>query len=267
MALPDADWLSIAQRLPVHSTRRVFHGRETRPNLVVGHEPSHYWAYCQSCKEGGKVVKDHVLVTGNKAPVASTSLSLPRDMVQVRKADTFVLGSIARFLASKHVDALYLPELWYSAERKRLLLQTEQGWLGRDLTGTSHQKWLTYTAGVRYLGAPADHTVLVEDAFSWYKVTRALQTVPSSRSLSCVCLLGTELNPRLTCALSETATSVHFLLDGDDAGKAGARRGTRALRPFGVQCSTRLPPEGCDPKDLTIAEIRKLCVEASSLNC
>lgn len=257
MALPDSEWLHLAQRLPVGSTGRYRHLRESRPNLVVGHESSHYWAYCQACKEKGKVTKDHVLVTGVKAPATSASLSLPRDLIRVGSADLFTRESIAHFLARKSMDMLYMPDLWYSAERKRLLIKTKQGWIGRDLTGNSPQKWLTYSAGCVYLANEiTQHVILVEDAFSWIKTAYAISTIPS---WSCVCLLGTELRPRLLNNLiRQSVSSVHLLLDGDKAGWAGAARAKRLLAPY-IKSSVGCSPEGLDPKDLQLAQLRELC--------
>lgn len=258
MALPDSEWLHLAQRLPVGSTGRYQHLRESRPNLKVGHESTHYWAYCQACKEGGKVMKDHVLVTGTKAPAASTDLSLPRDMIQLDKADLFTQESIARFLASKNMDMLYMPPLWYSSERKRLLLKTKQGWIGRDLTGNSNQKWLTYSAGCLYLADTiTQHVILVEDTFSWLKTNRVLSSTPQT---SCVCLLGTEVRPILLNALlTSQVQSVRFMLDGDTAGHSGAVRGVRLLKPYVASCSITCAPWGSDPKDMKFAELRELC--------
>jgi hypothetical protein len=269
MALPMEEWLHLAQRLPVGSTSRTFHGRETRPNLIVGHEHSHYWAYCQACKEGGKQTKDHVLVTGTKAPATSTDLSLPRDLIMVSKCDLFTQESIAHFLAKKCMDMLYMPELWYSAERKRLLLHTKQGWIGRDLTGNSHQKWLTYSRGCDYLcNNMAPNVVLVEDAFSWIKVDHALSsllttshTVSTPPVWSAACLLGTEVRPSLLNRLLSAGTNtVMFLLDGDTAGYRGATRGVRLLKPFLNSVRSTHPPPGLDPKDMQLRELRRLCL-------
>ena len=258
MALPDAEWLPIAQRLPVGTTRRVLHRRESRPNLIIGHEHGHYWAYCQACKEGGKQAKTHVLVTGAKAPVNSTSLSLPTDMVRLDRCDLFTQESIAAFLARKGMDLLFMPPVHYSADRKRLLIQTKQGWIGRDLTGNSPQKWLTYSYGCVYLAdAIKQHVIFTEDAFSWIKVS---YTVATSPHWSCVCLLGTELRPKLLNEmLRRGVTSTHFFLDGDAAGAAGAKRGVRLLRPYFKSSRIGCAPQGMDPKDMPLARIREWC--------
>lgn len=258
MSLPDDEWLHLAQRLPVGATMRFRHRNERRPNLVVGHETGHYWAYCQACHDKGKVAKDHVLVTGVKAPVTSTSLSLPRDLIRVDTADLFTRESIAHFLARKSMDMLYMPELWYSAERKRLLIKTKQGWIGRDLTGASPQKWLTYSAGCHYLAdSITQHVILVEDAFSWIKTAYAISTTPN---WSCVCLLGTEIRPQLLNNLiQQSVSSVHLLLDGDGAGSRGSLRGMRLLKPFVPKCSIGCAPGGLDPKDMQLRQLRELC--------
>lgn len=254
MALPNEDWLSVAQRLPVGGTRRVVHGRESRANLVIGHESSHYWAYCQRCKEGGKVMKEHVLITGRTAPPTSTNLDLPRDMRKLTSLSEFEQMSIAGFLVRKNMDPMYLPELWYSAERKRLLMQANSVWIGRDLTERSHQKWLHYRR-LAYLlsGEPRRGVVLVEDPFSWFKLRYALR----GDGPAVACMLGTAVRRELQLALVRAGcTRAGFYTDGDAAGHEGARAGARALQAFGIR-SHRIPiPEGKDPKDLTLKELR-----------
>lgn len=233
--------------------------------MVIGHEQAHYWAYCQACKRGAKVLKDHVLVTGTKAPAASTDLSLPRDLLSLDRADQFTQESIAAFLARKGMDLLFMPPVHYSAERKRLLIQTRQGWVGRDLTGNSKQKWLTYSAGCTYLADKiTPHVILVEDAFSWIKTSYSVMTSPES---SVVCLLGTEIRPALlNTMLRQKVSSVHLCLDGDQAGRSGAARGVRLLRPFIKSCRVGLAPEGLDPKDMQLEQLGDWCRLHSPVN-
>lgn len=273
--LPDSEWLHLAKRLGVGSTSRHYHRREGRPNLVVGNTAGKWWAYCQSCKAGGVVEKDHVKITGGKAPESSTHLDLPRDMLPLLELDEFACDSVLHLLAQKSMDQMYLPPLYFSEQRKRVLLDTGQGWLGRDTTGHSPQKWLTYD-GSLYLGshvqdtqasfpvvdmgnagaavqrAPDSTAVVVEDPFSYYKVRWALRDVPE---FTVYCALGTVVRPALRLALVPH-TSVGLFFDGDSAGAVGARREARALRGLGVRAVARCAPEGFDPKDLTIEDIR-----------
>src|SRR5699024_8603718 len=74
------DWLDEAKRLPVGAVTRVQHKRDgsRRPNLVIGHEPDKYWAYCHACKEGGVHTKEHVR-WGERAPAESRRRDIPDD--------------------------------------------------------------------------------------------------------------------------------------------------------------------------------------------
>lgn len=252
--LPDSEWLHLAKKLAVGGTSRHFHRREKRPNLVVGNSAGKWWAYCQSCKAGGVVEKDHVKITGGKAPESSSHLDLPRDMVPILELDEFSRDSVLRLLALKNMDQLYLPPLYFSEQRKRMLLDTGQGWLGRDTTGDSPQKWLTYdeTLWLGSVGHADGTAVVVEDPFSYYKVKWALRDVPQ---FSVSCALGTVVRPAHRLALLP-CTSVILFFDGDRAGDAGARREAKAIRGLGVRAVARCAPEGFDPKDLTIDNIR-----------
>lgn len=259
MALPDEDWLHIAQRLAVGQRTRVHHGRERRPNLVIGNEAGHYWAYCQACRDGGKVQKTHVL-TARVEPPKSRVLSLPDDMVQLQKVEPHTQAMLVRFLASKGVDALYLPALHYTDERKRLLMQVQANtgvvWTGRDVTGASHQKWLVYSraeyvrAGPRM--GPDVPVVLVEDLFSMYKVHWAVPQV------AVVCCLGTGVRPALALEIcTRNPREVLCLFDGDSAGRRASQDAHRLLRPFVRVRHVPLPDEH-DPKNLSINQLQEL---------
>lgn len=253
-------WLSTAKRLPVGGTTRVPHrgDRTMRPNLVIGHDNGHYWAWCQSCQVGGKVVKEHCLTPGKPAPAASQRLDKPRDMVRVRDMLIEEQEGVAAFLARKSMDAMYLPELWFSEERKRILVPTPQGWMGRDSTENSPQKWLTYDRALHLDGGEAGNTaVVVEDTFSYYKVKYAVR----GTGLVPLASLGTRLNDALLLRLM-TFDKVVLFYDGDKAGYAGAERGAKRLRALGVRAEAKCAPEGLDPKDMFIRDIRRhLCLE------
>lgn len=240
-------------------TGRHRHLRETRPNLVVGHEAGKWWAYCQSCKCGAVVEKSHVMVTGATAPQGSTRLDLPSDRVLLRSMDEYAAGAIAGLLAEKNVDALYLPQLWFSEDRKRLLMDTGQGWLGRDTTGRSDQKWLTYD-GTKYLGAgsPDSVAVVVEDPFSYYKVKWALR---EQRGYTVYCALGTVARPVLALKLALHQLCI-FFLDGDAPGYRGADAGVKRMRGLGTKALARCAPVGMDPKDMAAQAIREHLYDA-----
>ena len=167
---------------------------------------------------------------------------------------------VLRFLASKNMDGMYLPDLWYSPSRKRLLLDTGYGWMGRDVTERSPQKWLTYNRQ-KLLGQvprlperiPA---VIVEDAFSWYKVQWAIQKLAEAR-VSVLCALGTGIHDALTLELSNASAAL-FFFDGDAAGYKGAKDGVRRMRAFGVPSKAVHPPVGLDPKDMQCHDIVNL---------
>ena len=259
MRIPEEAWLRKAQRLPVGSTTRVYYERDSRPNLVIGNSPSKWWCYCQKRKAGGVVEKDHVRITGTKAPESSTHLDLPRDMVPLLELDEFSRDAVAGLLAEKNMDQMYLPPVYFSEQRKRMLIDTGQGWLGRDTTGDSHQKWLTY-GGTLYLNdqdCAGRVQVIVEDPFSYYKVLWAMR---GSISIRVACALGTVVRPALVRSLLEgpPAKCVLFF-DGDDAGRDGAKREAHKLRGLGLNGRARPAPDGCDPKDLTIEQIRGYC--------
>lgn len=247
-------WLGQAKAMPIGKTQRIrLHG-DGRPNTVVGNDVDRWWCYCQKRKEGGVVMKDHVLVTGAKAPASSTMLDLPRDRVRVLSMDAYAAQAIAGLLARKGMDMLYLPELWFSEDRKRLLMQTHAGWLGRDTTGNSPQKWLSYSRTL-YLQSDSgsgDFGVVVEDPFSFYKVSWALRGTDAT----VFCALGTEVRDSMALALIRWK-SLLFFMDGDDAGHRGAAKGAKKMRGLGCEAKAKCAPTGYDPKDLTIKQIRE----------
>lgn len=276
--LPDSEWLPLAKKLGVGSTSRHYHRREGRPNLVVGNTVGKWWAYCQSCKAGGVVEKDHVKITGGKAPESSTHLDLPRDSTPILELDEFSRDAVLKLLAEKNMDQMYLPPLYFSEQRKRMLLDTGQGWLGRDTTGHSPQKWLTYdgslylgnhspdpqatlpVVGVGSMGANEQASthprtaIIVEDPFSYYKVLWALRDTPG---VTVYCALGTVVRPTFVRSLLLRPASRHVLFfDGDIAGEVGAKREAHKLRGLGLRAVARCAPAGHDPKDLTIEHIR-----------
>lgn len=254
MALPQDEWLDAAKRQPVGGTGRVRHLRERRPNLIVSNKSDRYSAYCQACKQGGVVMKEHVVITSRKAPPESASLVLPYDMVEVLRADSTIQNAVLGFLASKNMDAEYLPSLWFSKSRCRVLIQHGVEWLGRDTTGASNQKWLTFN-GSNHLRHTTlrRNAVVVEDPFSYYKVQWALR---DDTDVAVFSSLGTAMSDELLLLLIQYS-NVKFFYDDDAAGHRGALCESKRLRALGVDAVARCATEGRDPKDMSIAEIQQ----------
>jgi len=273
--LNNEDWLDAAKKVPVGQQRRMRHGRESRENMVVGNANDRWWAYCQACKCGGVESKTHVLLVDTE-PEESRSLMLPSDMRGLGTLQPHEYNALAGFLASKNMDWLYLPEgTAWSASRQRLMIPSgqqlvmrpwmrvarwEQTWMGRDTSGKSPQKWLTYN-GQHYVGevGGAPLAVLVEDMFSYLKVKHALKSTPLN-AVTVYCTLGTAINDTLFIQLLQNHTHVASLYDGDTAGYEGASRNQLRLMGAGIglrvashlQCA----PDGLDPKDMTLDAIR-----------
>lgn len=253
--LPEKDWLAKAKSLCVGMKDRVYHGSERRPNMVVGNEQDKWWAYCQACKEGGVVLKEHVILTALDGPSPAADLTFPPDLHMLAGSPEEL--PVLRFLASKNMDGMYLPPLRYSPSRKRLLLDTGYGWMGRDVTERSPQKWLTYNrqkllGSVPKLEFPMT-AVIVEDAFSWYKVSWAIRNL-SEAPVRVLCALGTGIHDALVLELSKARNAV-FFFDGDAAGYKGAAEGVKRMRAFNVPSAAVHPPEGLDPKDMQCKRI------------
>lgn len=260
--LPAEDWLEVAKRLPIGMPHRQRHGREIRHNLVIENTAEAYVAYCQACKLGGRIPKEHVRLTG-LPPAASTLMTPPHDMVLLGALPPESRRVIHAFLVSKGVDP-NMPtslgvELWYSESRKRLILRRPGEFeLGRDLTDKSMQKWISYTPSTAYLkhrperGVRPEGAVVVEDPLSFIKVAYVanFDNVPMTVYSS----LGTRLRPALVVELLKHPRVLSFY-DGDAAGAKGGEYNTRQLRAYGVPAKHYCAPGGLDPKDMTHEQI------------
>lgn len=254
MALPQDEWLPQAKRLAIGMKDRVRHLRENRPNLVISNQRDRWTAYCQKCKEGGVVMKDHVLLTGPTV-VTAADLVLPRDIKPVIGSE--FAETVGRFLASKGMMFPYLPKLYYSETARRMLLQDDAGkWHGRDLTGKSDRKWLNY-AHAQFVGTPTVRTAVTEDLFSMYKMRFALRDT----DWSICCALGASCGPASALALKNVRQLV-WAFDGDHAGDEGFKQGQKRMRVFVPKQYRFRPPEGMDPKDMNSDAIRALLEES-----
>lgn len=233
-------------------TVRVYHGRETRPNLVITNDRGQYKAYCQSCKCGDIVTKEHVLLS-ERAPVVPRVLEVPHDLEPSEQSE--FVDVVGAFLAKKGMMFPYLPQTYFSRTQKRMLLQDDAGlWHGRDITGVSSRKWLNYN-DAKFVGTPQDTTVLTEDLFSMHKIRFAMRDRPD---VAVCCTLGAECTLAAALALSKCKNLV-WAYDADKAGDKGYAQAIKRMRPWGAtQHRARPPFEGTDPKDMDSANIRLL---------
>lgn len=203
--------------------------------------------------------KEHVRVTDVAPPKRSSELSLPQDMVNVLTLAPHLQRAVLGFLAKKNMDLLYFQQdVFFSDERKRLLIPTAWGWLGRDTTENSPQKWLTYNRS-QYLGElrSGGTAVLVEDAFSWFKLKWSIKDDPRFRLIDPVCSLGTDVKDALFAELIGRSSNTLWFFDGDSAGAKGSSRGFHRIRAFGIGAVQCCAPSGKDPKDMTCEAIRQ----------
>lgn len=254
----DEEWLHIAKRLAVGQQGRFRHGREDRLNLTIANESDRYWAWCHRCHTGGTVLKEHVrLLEAAVAP--AVSYEIPRDLVHARTP--MYEDKIAEFLAGKGMDMKYMPKRMYvSPKDKRLLLDFTEEYgrenlHGRDLTGKSPQKWVTYQGHGHPVGqvAYAQPVVIVEDLFSFLKVQYALRGL----HWSVLCALGTNVTHKMIPYIVD-ASACYWFFDGDKAGDDGASSGIKRTRLFVPSQHRPRPPDGLDPKDMTLRGIREL---------
>lgn len=262
--IPTAEWLDKAKRLAVGMHIRVQHLNERRHNMVIAHESDRYWCYCQACKDGSVVVKEHVKLLD--APPESSECknkSLPTDLVLAMHPD--YRDQVGHFLARKHMDFSFFDgaALYLSPSRKRLVIRDplSNTWVGRDLTDRSMAKWLVFDGEYRsdsdatYLGdtLPPSGTVavVVEDALSYFKVKHALDPVSTA---NVYCALGTTVHDKLALTL-RGASVVIIMFDGDTAGYRGAMLGALKLRGLGLKVYQYCAPQGLDPKDMQLRDI------------
>jgi hypothetical protein len=250
------DWLRKAQGLCIGRQERIFHGRERRPNLIIWNKPDMWSCYCQACRKGDVVMKEHVRLDVLSPEAKRSDLSLPTDIRCHSMLDMGTQCMTATFLASKGMDNLMMPSWHYSCTRKRILIQTPEGWMGRDVTGNALEKWLTYN-GQTYLwhsrGA-ARRTVVCEDTFSFLKLIWATQ---NRIECNVMCALGTGIKDSIMMRLLKQEY-VQFMFDGDAAGYKGAAEGVARCRGLNISAMSCCSPAGKDPKDLSGEELRNL---------
>lgn len=262
--LPQEDWLDLAKKCPIGQARRVYHGAETRPNLIVRNEADRWSAYCHRCHKGGSVRKELVNLAGAQQAKAPKLSLDPGRLVSILDAiegksrlEYEVVKRCILHWQEKGVsqDVLAWANPHWSQQDQRIVYMTQQGMLGRDLTGKSPAKWCSYdrqqrfAVGGNYLLQGAD-IALTEDFYSACKITHYTDCIG-------VAMLGTSLAVELTSELIQ-AERVFICTDADKAGDEAIPRILQPLNLLNIRHYIAQPPAGLDPKDLTGDELCQL---------
>ena len=250
--IPHSEWLKDAKKLPVGQTKRIYHGSEKRPNMIIKNLDSGYSCYCHACHDGAYVPKELVKVrpvipTNRKShdPGFLRSINLYKPDINIPYSD------IMFFLHTKNMAMQYIQHLnpQWSAQDKRIVFSTEDQVVGRDITGTSLSKWYRYSERVEYIRAKPSPiagsiVVLTEDLFS---ACKGQYFAPED--VLFVSLMGTSLKDGLLSELLK-AKAVVICLDGDTAGVTGMLIALRTCRLVGIEASVLRVPNDLDPKDM-----------------
>lgn len=251
-------WLKEAQALPIGGTKRMCNPADpqSRASLIIRNEVQGYSAHDFRHNSNDFVPKEMVFSTSIKEDL--TGAKPPDDMQVFAELSTYMQESIAAFLLSKGVTPNMLGRnvLYYSAKTGRIIVKahtlTSSFYLGRDFTGRSNAKWISYREApqhnhARFKGR-SDTVVLTEDYFSAVKINYATH-------LTTIALLGTMLYNDVALMCTEY-NKVIVWLDGDDAGLRGSLKAVKDLRAL-VEQVEEINIYGKDPKDLTIKEIKE----------
>lgn len=258
-------WLKAAKRLPVGATDRIYHGAEKRPNLVIRNMQDKYTAYCHHCHQGDVQMKGAVRF--QIEPEAEKSKKgVPMNLVQYNLWDELLQRRIMEFLISKDMAMGFFTHIYpkYNPDDQRLVFQTPDQTVGRDMTGKSKSKWFTYMSNFSFNRAAFTSfddkiVVLTEDYFSALKLQYVFQNVPSLRQYLAVAAMGTKLNTDLTVQLIKAQKTI-ILFDGDDAGYNGADTFSSAFEILDIPYIDWTPrmPAGADPKNLMTPDITRM---------
>lgn len=252
-------WIDAAKALPIGASRRIYHGAERRPNLVIWNQADKWSAYCHSCHESDAVRKEFALPpvpvirhAGRDNPGRCSSLAPLTAWPDVP------VKEIVLFLQQKgvHLQMLEKFKPRWSHNDLRIVLNIEGVELGRTMSAHVKSKWYTYTTGTEFLSvgsATAPTVVVVEDTFSLAK----LHWYSNPDETEVICALGTRLsNTALTKLINR---HVRMCFDADAAGVEAADILRRRLNLLGIQNSTVFPDRGKDPKDMPPEWCRKVC--------
>lgn len=255
--LPSSEWLHLAERLPVGQSFRTKHICGAGDALQVANRDAAYTAWCHRCQEGGYVSKTHVRYVPVKQE--STRSTLPQGAVPFLTTDAAVQQHCYRFFLTKGIDPNMLPldDLLWDVVTHRVIFKHALGASGRVVQDGVFPKWIEYyikgkTATHAVFKGQTDAVVLTEDILSAIKYRYAT-------GCTGVAMLGTVLPSDIRIP---DEARVYIALDGDRAGREGAVGTRRALLFQGFEPVVVQTPDGKDPKDLTIKQLRdSLCKE------
>jgi hypothetical protein len=265
-------WLKAAKRLPVGATDRIYHGAEKRPNLVIRNMQDKYTAYCHHCHQGDVQMKEAVRF--QIEPEAEKSKKgIPSALIQYHMWDESLKRRIMEFLISKDMALGFFSTIYpkYNPEDQRLVFETPDQIVGRDMTGKSKSKWFTYMSNYSFNRAARRSfddkvIVLTEDYFSALKLQYVFSSLPRFHDYLAVSAMGTRLNTDLTVQLIKARKTI-ILFDGDAAGSEGAVAFSSAFKILDIPYEdwTLCMPTGLDPKNLDTATIaRMFCGQEST---
>jgi len=254
-SIPKEEWLDQAKRLHVGSSRRVYHGAEGKPNLLISNKHDKYTCWCFRCNKGGVRMKEQVALT--KAPPVAQERAVmssnPGPLVPVLSLPPDRLREVLVHLNEKGMSLELLAEMnpLYSQKDSRLVLTTPDVLIGRDTTGKHPAKWHTYIDATGFSrGAFREFTgtvVLVEDMYSAVKINQAC---PDVLAVAC---LGTKVGIQLTSRLM-VAQHVVLWFDSDAAGQDARAKTLRLFSLLDFRYSHITTAQ--DPKQLSIKQIQ-----------
>ena len=271
-----SEWLDQAKLVPVGQSRRVRHGAESRPNMVLYNNSDSWSAWCHSCHEGGRVNKEYFEPVDTSVPIYRKYLNTSK-LVPLKGMDAQKYKALVLLLHEKHMSTALLEPFnpMYNTEDDRLVFRFDGIDIGRDCTGRSPAKWLHYDRDSRaeyvYLKGKligsTEPLILVEDLFSAIKVNHYT-------GYSTLCCLGTRISDEIIRFItkpnvlrvepSEWSGEVREVqriavaaFDGDSAGLAAERSLVSRLALRGMEYRTVRIPNGLDPKDMRPLELNE----------
>lgn len=253
--LHDSEWLPLAERLPVGQQQRVMHDCGRTPSLIIRRSVGKLTAHCFRCKGWGSKILEMRVHPSLREPEAVKQFKLPHEYGMPTGYHRL---RMYQFLASKGIDAKMVPDgTLYSFQHNRVAFRVNEGLVVARTMADAVPKWVQYQDpvyglgyGVR-IGIGTGVTVLTEDWLSALKVGY-------STGHKVIALLGTSITREVESLLLADNQPVLIMLDADRAGRAGALAALKQLRFLGIICRIVYLPDGKDPKDLQVQELREL---------